>query len=72
MVPQLLTRKDQLWEAGMFADVARRVALREDNAETHSKIAHARALIFEQGYSITSKRVKDLLSEYSLTPTQVS
>ncbi|KAI0741837.1 hypothetical protein C8Q80DRAFT_1110314 [Daedaleopsis nitida] len=70
MIPQLLTRKDELWEAGMLADIMRRAALRQDDPATHLKIARARRLILEQGFSITSKRVKDLLSEYSLTPTQ--
>lgn len=72
MVPFQITRKDQLWEAGMPNDVARRAAVRQDDPETHLKIASARRMIFEQGYSIAGAPIKDLLKEHSLTPTQVS
>ncbi|KAI0738103.1 hypothetical protein C8Q80DRAFT_1222726 [Daedaleopsis nitida] len=71
MVPQTLTHKNLLCEAGMLADIARRAALREDDPATHSKIAQARRLIFEKGSAISGPRVKDLLNEFSLTPTQI-
>ncbi|KAI0749293.1 hypothetical protein C8Q80DRAFT_1100762 [Daedaleopsis nitida] len=70
MVPLSLVHKDELCEAGTPVDALRRSVCCEDDPATHARIAHARKLIFEKGYSLAGKRVKDLLSKYSLTPTQ--
>ena len=71
LCPRCLTEKNEVSEAGSVADKERRESKRRmDNRTVHSKIRRARALIFK-GYSLNSKRVKELLDSQSLNPIQV-
>ncbi|KAI0739819.1 hypothetical protein C8Q80DRAFT_1274845 [Daedaleopsis nitida] len=70
MCPHCLTEKNELCEAGTCVDALRRTVLRLDDLATHQHIKRAREMIFKKGFSLSGNRVKALLREHSLTPTQ--
>ena len=71
LCPRCLTAKSEVSDAGSVADKERRESKRRmDNGTVHSKIQRARALVFK-GYSLNSKRVKELLDSQSLNPIRV-
>jgi hypothetical protein len=51
--------------------MARWLNFRIDTSTVRDKISQARSWVFERGYSIAGKAIKDLLDAISLTPTQV-
>ena len=71
LCPRCLIEKNEVSDAGTVADKERRESKqRMDNEAVHSKIRRARALVFK-GYSLNSKRVKELLDSQSLNPIRV-
>ena len=71
--PCCLVPKTQLQNLGLKRDMALRTSqARIDNHRYRSKVASARAIIYDQKFAVQSQAVEDLLKEDSLVANQVS
>lgn len=69
--PRCYTLKKDVPDLGTTHDYQRRAHVREDTHPLQSTIKRSRELIFEGGYSISSKAIKTILASRSLTPQRV-
>ncbi|KAG7093235.1 hypothetical protein E1B28_006921 [Marasmius oreades] len=69
--PLCLLKKEDMHRLGTKADMKTHETLaREDSDDLRKAIKKARQLIFDHGYSVSSRRVQDLLGKYSAQPIQ--
>lgn len=70
--PRCFVQKENLGLLGTKRDKNTRKKLRTDDENRQWDVKAARRIIYEEGSTVNSKRVDDLLKNRSLVPTEVS
>ncbi|KAI0330872.1 hypothetical protein GY45DRAFT_1434397 [Cubamyces sp. BRFM 1775] len=68
--PRCLIMKSQISASGTLVDDQRRAHKRVDTHPLRMDLQRARRWLFTRGYSLSSKRIRDLLGDCSLLPLQ--